>query len=167
MIKLLASELRKLRRKMLVKKRMEPFKTQAKTFASNPVAPTTFLQDFLIAPLQKPVAVPVTTDNSLQVWSALAEIGRQLEVLARAQTGQETFRVHTSPPLRSISPAPDFLTFVELVINSYSPKPARDARTGICGRFTVHERGGCVAMQRENCADGFKEPGSSVISLVR
>ena len=47
-----------------------------------------------------------------QAWNALAEIGRQLQVLARAQTGKGVFCASTSP--HSVY-ASDRLTVVELV----------------------------------------------------
>jgi len=90
--------------------------------ASNPVAPTIFFQEFLKVPSQKPVAQPVTGE-SRQVWTALAEIGRQLEILARAQSGQGNFSAHTSPP-----PVADSLSLVELV-NQFLLAKARSGRS--------------------------------------
>jgi integrase len=76
--------------------------------------------------LTKPVAVPVTLgSHSGQVWNALAEIGRQLQILAGAQSGEGIFRVPTS-----IAPAytPDTLTVVELV-NQFLLAKARAGRS--------------------------------------
>ena len=62
------------------------------------------------APSIQPVAQPVTGDGA-QVWSALAELGRQLQNLARAQSGQADFSAHASRPPGS---SPDGHTVGEL-----------------------------------------------------
>ncbi len=58
-----------------------------------------------------------------QGWSALAEIGRQLQILASAHTGEGAFSVHA---LRSAMP--DVLTLTEL-INEFLRAKARAGRS--------------------------------------
>ena len=63
--------------------------------------------------------------KSKQVWTALAEIGRQLQILAQAQLGGESFFAHSSPPPAI---ANDTLTVSELV-NAFLRAKARAGRS--------------------------------------
>ena len=76
-----------------------------------------------VAPIE-PVARPVTTDASGQVWSALAEIGRQLQILAGAHS-QGNFAPSSPGPSQY---APDSLSVVELV-NQFLLAKARAGRS--------------------------------------
>ena len=91
---------------------------------SNPVAPT--IQSLGLRKIVsiKPVARPVTPDASAQVWNALAEIGRQLQVLAGAHS-QGNF-VPSSPGPSQY--APDSPSVVELV-NQFLLATARSGRS--------------------------------------
>ena len=85
---------------------------------SNPVAPTIYFNGLHKLEPSKPVAHPVARNGpGDQVWRALAEIGRQLPILASAQLGEA---VITSQPIPTPTHAqrvagPDPVTVIELV----------------------------------------------------
>jgi integrase len=94
-----------------------------KLVASNPVAPTIDLFGLQKKLPTEPVAQPVTSASD-EVWSALAEIGRQLQNLAATQTGQGFRRPQNSPALY----AADSPSLVELV-NQFLLAKARANRS--------------------------------------
>ncbi len=104
-----------------------PNKNGSKKFASNPVAPTTNLQALRKIVQNAPVAQPVAPVEH-QVWNALAEIGRQLQILASAN-GSGVFRAAASPPPIVATPAlTDTLSLVEL-INEFLITKTRSGRS--------------------------------------
>jgi integrase len=99
-----------------------------KLAASNPVAPTNNLLGFEMVKPAEPVAHPVTSDLS-GVFRALSEIGKQLQVLGNALSGEGNSFVQTSPALNvQSSPSADCPSVVELV-NSFLLAKARAGKS--------------------------------------
>ena len=107
---------------------------------SNPVAPTISNLDLLKKDAQQPVAQPVT-QASYQVWTGLAEIGRQLQILAAAQTGRGTFRIPIPSPLDYPADSP---TVVELANQFLLAK----ARAGKSDRYLRALRNSMASFSR-------------------
>jgi integrase len=90
----------------------------ASNSASNPVAPTISDNGFVRRSPQN-----LSANLSAGVWSALAEIGRQLQILANAQMGEGTFCALTLPPsVNSTLP-------VSKLINEFLMSKARAGRS--------------------------------------